>query len=208
MSVGAERLRAGSRAYGRVLRLLATDGPSEELHAELRQCLHVFRGAMNYLEYENRDQFDTAHARIDAAGRLARENFREGCALVFKDEQYHQQCPVALAHNRAGLSPGMKVKAMHCSICEHDPDECEHVRGRTYDGQTCVHVITEAELMEVSIVSRPSQPDARITSISVSTDILKGKLGEFSKGIPIICDRCLSVCDGVSRPSFGPLDPA
>jgi hypothetical protein len=203
VSVGLERLRTANKSYGRVVRLLVTEEPSEELHAELRQCLHDLRGAMNYLEYEDMDQFDVAHARLDAAGRLAREIFPKGCLFVFKDEQYHQQCPVALAHNRAGLSLGMKVKAMECSICEGDPDECEHVRGRECGGQACVHIITDAEVMEVSLVGKPAQPDARLTSISVSTSTMRSKLGEFAPGVPVTCDKCLSSCDGVHWPTFG-----
>ncbi|MEV7046623.1 hypothetical protein [Amycolatopsis sp. NPDC051061] len=157
---------------------------------------------MNYLEYEDMAQFEVAHTRLDAAGQLARGTFPKGCLFAFKDEQYHQQCPAALAHNRAGLSPGMKVRAMQCSICEGDPDDCEHIRGRRYGEQECVHIITDAEIMEVSLVGRPAQPDARLTSISLSTSTMQSKLGEFAPGVPVTCDRCLAACDGVAWPSF------
>ncbi|MEC3980419.1 hypothetical protein [Amycolatopsis sp. H20-H5] len=155
---------------------------------------------MNYLEYEDTAQFEVAHTRLDAAGKLARDRFPKGCLLKFENGQYHQQCPVALAHNRVGMSVGMKIRAMECSICGGDPDECEHIRGREYNGQRCIHRITDAEIMEVSFVAQPAQPDARIESVSISTSELRDKHGDgFRAGMPVTCDNCLSACGGVHQ---------
>lgn len=198
---GHKRLLSGSRQYGRVARLLPLEGATDDLHDELRQSLRVLRGAMNYLDYHDTAGFDTAHVRLDAAGRLARQEFPDGCQLAYHDDAYHQECPVALAHNRIGLSVGMKIKTVECSICRNDPDDCDHIRGREYGGQVCGHVITEADILEVSVVGRPAQPDARITSVSVGTNELKQKLGEeFYHGVPVTCDMCLSPCGGIYRP--------
>lgn len=198
---GHKRLLSGSRQYGRVARLLPLEGATDDLHDELRQSLHALRGAMNHLDYHDTVGFETAHARLDAAGKLAREEFPDGCQLAYHDGVYHQECPVALAHNRIGLSPGIKIRAVECSICRSDPDDCEHMRGRDYGGQKCVHMITEGDILEVSVVGRPAQPDARITSISVDTNKLKRKFGkEFHHGVPVTCDMCLSPCGGICRP--------
>lgn len=200
---GHKRLVSGSRQYGRVARLLPLEGATDDLHDELRNSLHALRGAMNYLDYHDTAGFETAHARLDAAGKLAREEFPDGCQLAYHDGAYHQECPVALAHNRIGLSVGIKIKTVECSICRSDPDDCDHMRGREYGGQAlaCVHVITEADIMEFSTVGRPAQPDARITSVSVATNKLKRKLGKkFRHGVPVTCDMCLSRCGGIHRP--------
>lgn len=198
---GRERLRSGSEQYGRVARLLPLEGATDELHAELRRSMHTLRGAMNYLEYQDAAGFEAAHARLDAAGRLAREEFSDGCQLAYHDGIYHQECPVALAHNRIGLSPAIKIKAMECSICRSDPDDCDHIRGREYGGQKCLHVVTEGDIMEISFVGRPAQPDARISSVSIQMNELQQNLGaEFQPGIPITCDMCLSSCNGIYRP--------
>lgn len=198
---GHERLRAGSRKYGRVARLVSLGSAAEGLQAELRQSFHALRGAMNYLEYDDMAAFETAHLRLDAAGKLAREEFPDGCQLAYRDGEYRQECPVALAHNRMGLSPGIKIKAMECSICGDDPDDCEHIRGREYDGHRCVHIITELDVMEVSLVGRPAQPDARVTGVGIQMNKLKEKLGkDFYPGVPVTCDRCLSPCGGIYWP--------
>src|SRR5262249_44671155 len=137
---GLARLQRATRLYGRVLRIFLIDGVSDDLESELREALQAFRGAMNYLEYT--EWFELAHERLDAAGKLARQEFTEGCHLTFRDGEYYQECPAALAHNRIGLSPGMRVDRLECGICGQDPDDCIHIKGRVYDGRVCTHLIT------------------------------------------------------------------
>jgi hypothetical protein len=152
---------------------------------------------MNHLE--DTPEFEEAHLALDSAGRLGRTRFPDGCHLEFEDDTYYQCCPVALAHSRVGFSPGFIVKVAECSICRNDPDSCEHITGHVYDGVLCVRVIKDGEIFEVSLVSRPSQPDARIERMSVSHADIRAKLGSrFEPGIPVLCDRCLVDCDGVS----------
>lgn len=150
---------------------------------------------MNWLE--DSEHFEQAHRTLDDAGRFIRQSF--GCTLAFKDGAYRQDCPVALAHNRIGMSIGAIVKKASCSICRRDPQDCSHITGRTYDGERCVRVIEEAELLEVSLVDRPSMPDARILSMSIPNSELRKVLGpKFRPGVPLSCDRCLSACGGVN----------
>src|SRR5882724_2113542 len=91
-SEGRRLLRDGSRALGAVLTKLQIEGPSAAVEAELRSTFPVLRSAMNWLE--DTDDFETAHERLDTAGSTARSTFRSGCAFVFRDGQYHQECPV------------------------------------------------------------------------------------------------------------------
>lgn len=200
MTNGLAKLRAGQEAYEQVVQACASsDGPTEEDNKKLRAAQATLRSAMNWLE--DTEHFEVAHAALDKAGKLARTVLPQGCALPYRDGGYFMECPVALAHNRVGMSVGFVARAVECSICGRDPDECPHITGRIYDGQRCVRTITEADLLEVSFVGRPEQPDARIMSMSVNMSDLRESLGEeFVPGVPVTCDRCLSQCDGVARP--------
>lgn len=45
-----------------------------------------------------------------------------------------------------------------CSICEQEisiRNQCEHIKGRIYYGQECVHVVCEAEMLNVALVKNP-----------------------------------------------------
>lgn len=202
VSRGHEILAEGSRLYGRGARIVGSEGPTPEAESALRSALHTLRSAMNWLE--DTADFEIAHARLDAAGRLARENFKKGCRLTLRDGQYWQECPAALAHNRVGLSPGYVIRKAECCICHSDPGNCNHITGREYDGEVCVRLITEADLLEVSLVGRPAQPDARLTGMSVSLNELQDRLGDrFRPGTPVTCDNCLLTCEGVARPFEG-----
>jgi len=61
--------------------------------------------------------------------------------------------------------------------------------------------ITNLDLIDISLVARPEQPDARIMRMSVDMSDLSESIGEeFIAGTEVTCDRCLSKCDGVARP--------
>jgi hypothetical protein len=176
------------------------EGPTNEGEESIREALEVLRSAMNWLE--DTSHFDEAHAALDEAGTIARANFPHGCQFAYRDGVYYQECPAALAHNRVGLSPGYVLHRVTCSICDLSPmdDDCSHVKGWAYGDEVCIWQIEEAEVLEVSLVGRPAQPDARITSISVSDSDLVKRFGNFRRGRPITCDRCLDACSGVARP--------
>ncbi len=198
-SEGVKRLKKGRRLYEGVRDLLPFCGPTDELHSQLREAHEVLRSAMNWLEDSPR--FELAHRLLDEAGRLARQRFAKGCDFPFENGTYYMRCPVGLAHNRVGMSPAILIKQSHCSICEQDPDDCEHITGRKYDGQACHRVITEAEVLEVSLVGRPNMPDARIESRSIGLSEMWSRLGPgFRPGMTVTCDRCLRDCNGVARP--------
>lgn len=153
---------------------------------------------MNWLE--DSADFETAHQRLDQAGQLQRKHFRDRCRFTYKGGRYFQECPVSLAHNRVGLSIGAVIREAECSICHQDPDDCEHIPGRTYGDEECTRVIKRFDLQEVSFVGRPNFPDARIESLSVDIADIRAELGErFQVGMDVLCDQCLKPCDGVSR---------
>ncbi|MEU3768487.1 HK97 family phage prohead protease [Amycolatopsis keratiniphila] len=150
---------------------------------------------------ESGPEFDRAHEMLDALGRTLREKFPKLCALSYSDGQYSRTCPVDLAHIRAGLSPGFIIKSAECSICHADPSECPHIRGETYDGETCLRIIKDVELLEISLVDIPAQPDARIQSISVSREALKFSTEDSSVSPVVTCNRCLKGCQGLRYPA-------
>lgn len=197
---GLTKLRAGQEAYEEVAKACSSPaGPTEEDHKKLRDALASLRSAMNWLE--DTEHFEAAHEALDKAGSLARRAFPHGCVLPYRDGSYFMECPVALAHNRVGMSIGFVARSVECSICGSDPDDCPHITGRMYDDQRCIRRVTELDLLEISLVGRPEQPDARIMSMSVDLSDLRESLGEeFAPGGPVTCDRCLSPCDGVARP--------
>ena len=196
-SPGPEQLLSGLDALHAGISCTA---PDPSLMPRLVQARDLLRSAMNHLEDHDPERFSAAHVALDQLGGLLRSDYPESCVLAFRDGVYWQECPVALAHNRVGLSPRIRVIASHCSICEQDPEECAHVPGRLYDGHRCLSVITEGEIIDVAVVGRPRSPDARITALSLGTSELRSTLGSaFKPGIRVLCDRCLQPCPGLSR---------
>lgn len=200
-------------------------------HAEknARAALALFARSLDYAE--DTPEEDEAHRLMDQAGTWVRETF--GCQLTRSGTKYSQTCPVALAHNRIGMSIGGTAKRL-CSLCGKDLSECEHMPGTSYlvPGGTsslgwcrvclqesCEHtpdqthrvpvigIIKQMDLVEVSLVPKPAQPEARIMERSIPVSELIEALGdEFVPGDEVSCDACLLECNGLTKhdlESFG-----
>lgn len=218
-----ERLaRAEAKLAAAESMLISENGDAEH---EARAALSGFASALNWADGGPFEQ--AVHARMDQAGRWVRERF--GCQLHREGTEYSQRCPVALGHNRLGLSVGGLSRKV-CSICGEDfsecphrpgveyivaggvgplgwcrvcaeRDGCEHLPGERYRARLVVMVV-EMQVEEVSIVDDPAFRDARITSMSYTLDDLRQAVGEdFEPGIELACDGCLRVCDGLARRS-------
>jgi hypothetical protein len=193
---GLDKLARGRRRARHAEMLMMLPGQGSDAEERLRDSLSILSSAMNWLE--GSPEFEEAHQELDAAGRIARENFPAGCQLARDGDSYAQRCPVWLAHFRMGLSPGFVIVQAECSICHIDPEECEHITGRWYDGKFCGRIITEARLLEVSLVDRPRDPDARIETWGFHNKDLQRSLGpDWKPGMPVSCDRCLKHCPGL-----------
>lgn len=188
-----------------------------------RQALAAYRASLDWAE--DTEHEEEAHRLLDEAGRWVRETF--GCRLKREGTHYEQTCPVALGHNRIGLSVGGRAAKRVCSLCGMDASECEHLPGKAYVvpggahdlgwcrvccNSECDHLPTESyraslvsiihemELDEVSIVAKPAHPEARIQAMSIPVSDLRSRLGsEFEPGMDVSCDRCLLPCDGLVR---------
>lgn len=197
-----------------------------EAEASGRAALAILASALNWAE--DTEWEEEAHKQLDDAGCWVRTSF--GCQLDQTASSYWQSCPVALGHNRIGMSIGGVARRI-CSICGGDLSECEHRRGTAYmvpGGRTdfgwcrvclrrdgCDHdpnetyrasvrsIITRIDLQEVSIVGKPANPDARFTRIPIDAAELQEFLGpDFIPGMKVSCDRCLSSCAGLIRHSL------
>lgn len=72
-------------------------------------------------------------------------------------------------------SYGGFVKESHCSICKSDYGDCDHIKGKLYNGKMCTRNITEVELEEVSMVENPANKHCRALFIEengVKIDLL------------------------------------
>ena len=195
---------------------------SPQPESDSRAALALFAQSLNWAE--DTDEEANAHQMMDDAGAWVRRTF--GCQLARNGDEYKQTCPVALAHNRMGMSIGGTAKRL-CSICGEDLSECDHMPGTAYlvpGGkapfgwcrvclkESCDHdpsvqyrvsvisYIREMEVHEVSLVDKPAHPDARIFAMSVPVSELKEALGdEFSPGDEVSCDRCLLPCPGLLK---------
>jgi hypothetical protein len=174
---------------------------------------------------EGSDLEDSQHELMHKIGRWTRRTF--GCRLHFDGESYTEKCPIAIAHKRFGFSPGYTARHV-CSICGDDLSECPHLRSRLYwvrgglnDSGVCpicmqenckrhradrlyqarpVSIVTDLEGLEVSLVGRPANPEARLLSIPVSMERLAEEFGPaFTAGMPVRCDRCLGDCWGFAQ---------
>lgn len=194
--IGLERLASARSAFNQTRSLGQID--LEDAQPAARSALATARSAMDWLE--DTDHFDEAHDLIHDIGRFIRSTW--GCSLGQDEHGYWRECPADLAHIRCGMSPGMVIGASECSICHREPAECVHINGRVYGGKRCYRIITEVkEILEVSLVSRPAQPDARIQRLSVSTSDLQDRLGPtWQPGMLVSCDKCLSPCAGFTFP--------
>jgi hypothetical protein len=59
-------------------------------------------------------------------------------------------------------SVGGIIKKAVCSICKCDYDDCDHMKGKLYNGNLCLREIHEMDLEEVSIVKNPASKLSRI----------------------------------------------
>lgn len=61
---------------------------------------------------------------------------------------------------RAFFSPEILKKRIVCSICKSrvtPRTDCGHVKGRIYRGESCHHIIKQAEILSISLVENPVQ---------------------------------------------------
>lgn len=223
----SSRTSSGERLLVQARALMGTrPRPAGRRKAEAlaRQALGVLARALDWAEGGVEEK--AAHQRLDAAGREVRKTF--GCSLTRRGADFVQDCPVALAHNRVGFSIGAVAGKRTCSLCGLEASDCEHRKNLAYmvpggseelgwcrvcltEGAcdhlsdrlyraSVVHFLSELELEEVSLVSTPAHPEARIQAMNISRAEVEAKLGRhLPAGARVSCDRCLLTCPGLSK---------
>ena len=219
---GLEILTAANAEYELSLR----DGLAPSVaDSHARRALDLLWSALNWLE--DTEYEDAVHEQLHETGRAVRQRFPRTCILTWTGERYEHRCPVRLAHKRFGFSPGFIIGKKICSICGQDATECEHLPTRKYkliggrgpDGKCtichkadCVehiegnvywerpsrHLTEIREMTELSLVSRPRQPDARIYGLPLeNNEVLRRAAGtRFKLGDTLYCSMCLEPCPG------------
>jgi hypothetical protein len=211
------------RLYGKSVMLQNTGDKEGEVTA--RNMLATAASA--FWNSEDTELEPVTHDEMDQYGRWVRECY--GCWLAYEAGSYYQRCPIAIAHKRVGMSIGFTARSRICSICGEDFVECPHSSSQLYEVKGGVgpsgycpvcgkpeceahspeqtyrvppmRIVTEiATLHEISLVRKPAQPDARLTSIPVDISSLRQALGaSFSPGDRVSCDRCLNECRGIEE---------
>jgi hypothetical protein len=217
-SVVSQNRATANRHYANAKRLVGHNRPEAE--AEARRAIASIVRAFWWAE--DTDLEKAQHELMHKIGRWTRSTF--GCELHFDGEKYEQRCPIAIAHKRIGFSPGFTARHI-CSICGGDLSECPHLRSRLYwvrgglDASglcpVCVReqcdrhkpdrlyrakptsIVTDLQGLEVSLVPRPANPEARLLALPVQTQPLPKALGPTSRlEVSMPCDRCLGGCWG------------
>lgn len=173
--------------------------------------------ALNYLEDTDRAQ--ETHEAIHRAAFMRSGLF--GCPITYVDGQFWWDCTVSMSHIRMGMSAGI-TSDFYCSVCDEKMEDCDHVMGSVYpivaqkddDGScvvcgllSCMHkqgetypvtasgIGREIEAHEVSMVSRPRYPLARIIKM---TREVPERYRPYAEAGVLDCDGCLGPCEGLS----------
>lgn len=87
-----------------------------------------------------------------------------------------------------------------CSAC--DRAGCGHAPGEPAR-VICGSLLADIDLVEVSLVPRPRDPLARITSREVDAEELAGMLGRAPRpGERVLDHSCMHHCSGMRRPQL------
>lgn len=165
------------------------------LEAELDQVRALARSAMDWLE--EGEEFDRAHALLDRIGNYIRRRVPAMCVLRYAEGSYTQICPVALGHQRVGISVELIIEQSECSICGVEYWECAHVAGEVYGEGECIQEISRATITGAALVSRPRIADARINARGIPAADVQRALRSAPAGAPLVCGICLRGCPGL-----------
>lgn len=207
-----------SRTEWESLKTEIPHGVLELAEPHIRASEKAAVNALNYLE--DTHIAGDAHKAVHRAAFLRRGLF--GCPITYREGQFWSDCSINISHLRLGMSVGI-TSDFHCSICDEKLEDCDHVMGQEYlvaaktnpqglcsicELPTCSHqqgeryavaaqgVGREISLHEVSMVSRPRYPLARITEM---TRDLPQEYRSIGKAGLLHCDACLGPCRGFNE---------
>lgn len=196
----------------------ASGDPWHDLEREARASLSRAVDAFNFLE--DTELSNLAHQHAHKVAALVGGVF--GCSIEYSEDTHWDTCPLSLMHLRWGMSAGFTA-TRNCSLCGEDLDLCEHLLDTLYEvriqhtaegtcnacgRRSCSHgegeivrayphaVMGDLKLHEVSMVSKPRDPLARMEKVELNPQSLVRSLGEDPGGRAVRCCRCLHPCGG------------
>lgn len=193
------------------------------IEAHISRSVSAAIAAFNYLE--DRPLRDEAHKAIHRAAFVKRGLF--GCPIVLRDGEYWTDCPIKISHLRIGVSAGL-VSDFECCICNSLAEDCDHQMGQAYPKRAerdaegrctlcaavdCGHAEGElfpveayatarnANATEVTLVSRPRYPLARITEVTVDLGSTGNdpRVRQAAEHGNLNCDADLGPCNGFNE---------
>ncbi|WP_157407778.1 hypothetical protein [Actinomadura atramentaria] len=206
-----ESLKHAVAAYNWLDDLIFDIPPSSEILLDCDVKTHIF-----ILD----DAITEAHDLVHRTGELVGGIF--GCRLKHDKGDWKSECQVSISHLRFGFSPGMLVRHL-CNVCGIDPGDCDHEVGEEYmstvnrfEGHCnvcskaeCSHIIGSAirlvaceintgiEIQEVSLVARPRDPLARVSSRGIDNEELIDFFGFLpDPAAHLLCHECMYPCAG------------
>jgi hypothetical protein len=132
---------------------MALDQEPRRAERLLRQAIELMVDAFLLDRRGNADCFARAHE----IGALVEERFSCHFQLDEKAQALENPCGILALHSRIGLSPGGRNWG-RCSICGAGDFQCDHVPGKTYDGEHCHREIYRWDGDEISLTPRPRDP--------------------------------------------------
>lgn len=79
------------------------------------------------------------------------------------------------------VSSGLIVKSSECSICGAEYGDCNHVKGRCYNGEMCARICKDVEFREVSLVEEPADKRCRAMHMT-----LEGEMRNVMTWLPVL----------------------
>ncbi|HEU5033061.1 MAG TPA: hypothetical protein VFV01_49655 [Spirillospora sp.] len=166
------------------------------------------------------DAITEAHDLVHRTGELVGGIF--GCRLKHDKGDWKSECQVSISHLRFGFSPGMLVRHL-CNVCGVDPGDCDHEVGEEYmstvsrfeghcnvcNKAECGHLVGSTiklvacemnagiDIHEVSLVARPRDPLARLSSRGIDDEELIDFFGFLpAPDAHLLCHECMYPCAG------------
>ncbi len=187
----SEYARQGRAFRAKALQALGS-GQRAQVEKLARKAIERLVDAFLFDRSGHRSCFKEAHELGQAVARIF------GCPLKASDdgEYWARDCGIPALHQRVGFSRA-GTSLGRCSICNADDLECDHVRGKVYDGQRCFREIYEMTLPEISLVQFPDDPRCYRVQIPYSREQIEAAfdLSRPNAARPA-CTHCLD-CEAV-----------
>lgn len=168
------------------------DGNDHKAESAFRAAIECLVDAFLLNRRGNANAFTAAHQ----LGAFISKRF--GCPLQSSDGKWwHADCGISALHSRLGNSIAGTSRG-RCSICSAEDFGCEHVPGHLYDGESCIRIVYEMSIDEVSLVPFPEDPRCYRVDVLRSLSEIEASVGEaLPAGATPTCVHC-EQCPGAS----------